>query len=205
MKITPEENLRFSARCEAKGTLAGGEREEGCRQDSRREARKSRCAGISGFAVGRTALEALGNQEADEIDHAVGIGPLVVIPAQDLDAVAYDLGQRRVEDGTALVALEVGADEQVFVVAEDALEGAFRSLFEGGVQSFGSDGLLGDEGQIDDGDVGCGDADGKAVQLARTLGMTSLRALAAPVEVGIIDKAAARARRRSLCGVSRMT
>src|SRR5579863_6292977 len=36
-------------------------------------------------------------------------------------------------------------------------------------------------------------------------GMTSFRALAAPVEVGIMLIAAARARRRSLCGKSRIT
>ena len=36
--------------------------------------------------------------------------------------------------------------------------------------------------------------------LPSTSGMTSLRALAAPVDVGIIDRAAARARRRSLWG-----
>jgi hypothetical protein len=37
-----------------------------------------------------------------------------------------------------------------------------------------------------------------------TSGITRLVALAAPVVVGIIDRAAARARRRSLCGRSRM-
>src|SRR5215472_2664693 len=36
-------------------------------------------------------------------------------------------------------------------------------------------------------------------------GITSFKAFAAPVEVGIIDSAAARARRRSLCGKSRIT
>src|SRR6266513_4913473 len=36
-------------------------------------------------------------------------------------------------------------------------------------------------------------------------GMTRCNALAAPVEVGIMDTAAARARRKSLCGKSKMT
>jgi membrane glycosyltransferase len=44
-----------------------------------------------------------------------------------------------------------------------------------------------------------------AVELALELGITRLVALAAPVVVGMMLVAAARARRRSLCGKSRMT
>jgi hypothetical protein len=38
-------------------------------------------------------LQALLDQEADQVDDAVGVAPLVVVPADDLDAVADDLGQ----------------------------------------------------------------------------------------------------------------
>ena len=44
----------------------------------------------------------------------------------------------------------------------------------------------------------------KPSSLPLSSGSTSPIALAAPVEVGMIDSAAARARRRSLCGKSRM-
>ncbi len=53
--------------------------------------------------------------------------------------------------------------------------------------------------------LGVGTRMAKPSSLPDISGMTSLRALAAPVELGIMERAAARARRRSLCGVSRMT
>jgi hypothetical protein len=39
-------------------------------------------------------LEAFADEEADQVDDAVGVAPLVVVPAEDLDAVADDLGER---------------------------------------------------------------------------------------------------------------
>ena len=54
--------------------------------------------------------------------------------------------------------------------------------------------------EVDERDVGHRDAHRDAVQLAASAGITSPIAFAAPVDVGIIDTAAARARRRSLCG-----
>lgn len=58
-----------------------------------------------GHCVGRNAplelvcnvLEAHG-LDAD-IDHAVRVAPLVVVPREDLDQVAYDLGAECIEDG----------------------------------------------------------------------------------------------------------
>ncbi len=38
-------------------------------------------------------LEALLDEERDEVLHAVGVAPLVVVPANDLGCVADDLGQ----------------------------------------------------------------------------------------------------------------
>src|SRR5215831_13539119 len=116
--------------------------------------------GAPGFEVG---LEAFLGQEADEIDHAVGVAPLVVVPAEDLDAVSDDLGERRVNDGGALVALEIGADEQVLVVAENAFELAFARGLERGIDGLGVCRLLGDVGEIDDGDVWRWDADCESV------------------------------------------
>ena len=40
-------------------------------------------------------------KKADEVDYAVGVAPLVVVPAENLDALADDLGERSVDDGTA--------------------------------------------------------------------------------------------------------
>src|ERR1700676_40522 len=53
--------------------------------------------------------------------------------------------------------------------------------------------------------LGVGTRIAKPSSLPARSGMTSFNALAAPVEVGIMLIAAARARRKSLCGKSRMT
>ena len=52
---------------------------------------------------------------------------------------------------------------------------------------------------------GVGTRIAKPSSLPEVSGITSFSALAAPVELGIMLNAAARARRKSLCGVSRMT
>src|SRR5882757_9408542 len=101
-------------------------------------------------------LESLLHQEGDEVLDAVGVAPLVVVPADDLAGVADDLGQLGVDDGGECVALEVGADELFVGVAEVGLQGAVGGCFEGGVDALDVDGLLGDEGEVDDRDVGGG-------------------------------------------------
>ena len=53
--------------------------------------------------------------------------------------------------------------------------------------------------------VGTGTRIAKPSNFPFNSGITSEIALAAPVEVGIIDSAAARERRRSLCGKSNIT
>ncbi len=68
-------------------------------------------------------LEALLDEEEDEVLDAVGVAPLVVVPADDLGCVADDLGQLGVEDGGERVAAEVGTDELFVCVAKVALQG----------------------------------------------------------------------------------
>ena len=57
----------------------------------------------------------------EEVEHTAGVAPLVVVPADELDEVLVErdtgLG---VEDGAALVAVQVAADDLVLGVAEDA-------------------------------------------------------------------------------------
>src|SRR4051812_22688752 len=62
--------------------------------------------------------------EHDDVDEAVRVAPLVVVPADDLDLVADDLGQARVEDARVRVGDDVAADDRVLGVLEDALERA---------------------------------------------------------------------------------
>src|SRR5208337_3865436 len=107
----------------------------------------------------------------------VGVAPLVVVPAQHLDAIADHLGQRRVYDRAALVALEVRADQQVRVDAQDALQFPLGGSNKGGVQVCDGRGLLSDVGQIHDRHVGSWNADGEAVELAGGLGDHQLQRL----------------------------
>src|SRR5580704_7388344 len=96
------------------------------------------------------SLKTLLYEEEDEVFDAVGVAPLVVVPADDFAGIADDFGQLGVDDGGERVALEVGADELFVGVAEDSLEGAFSGCLEGGVDAFDVDRLLGDERQVDD-------------------------------------------------------
>jgi hypothetical protein len=112
-------------------------------------------------------LQALFHQEGDEVLDAVGVAPLVVVPADDLAGVlAYYLGQFAVDDAAEGVALEVGGDEFFVGETENAFEFAIRGLLEGFVDRLVGDGLLGDEGEVDYGDVGGRDADGETVEFA---------------------------------------
>ena len=115
----------------------------------------------------RKLLQAFFDEEEDQVLDAAGVAPFVVVPGDDLAGVAADyLGEERVHDGGEWVALEVGADKLFGGEAEDALEFAFRGLLECFVDAGRGNRLLGDEGEVDDGDVGGRYADGETVQLA---------------------------------------
>lgn len=59
--------------------------------------------------------------EGDEVEDTAGVAPLVVVPGDELDEVGVEgdtgLG---VEDGGGVVAVEVGGDDLVLGVGEDA-------------------------------------------------------------------------------------
>mmetsp|Transcript_26627 Transcript_26627/g.53502 ORF Transcript_26627/g.53502 Transcript_26627/m.53502 type:complete len:232 (-) Transcript_26627:175-870(-) len=64
-----------------------------------------------------------------ELDETVGVAPLIVVPRDELAEciVQRDAGAR-VEDGGARIALEVGGDDLVLSVSEDALVGGILGL-----------------------------------------------------------------------------
>ena len=68
-------------------------------------------------------------------------------------------------------------DELFVGEAQNPLKFAFSRLLQGLVDRLVGDGLLGDEGEIDYRDVGGGDADGEAVELAGHLGDDQLEGL----------------------------
>src|SRR5690606_16572645 len=57
-----------------------------------------------------------------EVDETVGVAPLVVVPARDLDEVAADVGQLSVEDRGVRVELDVARDDRVLGVLEDSVQ-----------------------------------------------------------------------------------
>ena len=87
---------------------------------STRRPRRPRRRSSSGSA----SSERRAPTSVDEVDEAVGVAPLVVVPADDLDLVADDLGQPRVEDARRRVGDDVGGDDRVLGVAQVALERA---------------------------------------------------------------------------------
>ena len=143
-------------------------------------------------------------QLLDELHDPVGVAPLVVVPGDDLDhRPVHDRGQLRVDDRRGGVLDDVGGDDRVLGVGQQALQ---RAAVGGGLQR-GVDLLdgglaVGLDRQVDDAAGGTGARTANPWSLPLSSGITSPIALAAPVEAGIRLIAAARARRRSRWGMS---
>jgi len=102
-----------------------------------------------------------------EVEDTAGVGPLVVVPADELDEVGVqgDAGLD-VEDGGVFVAEQVAGDDVVASVSEDTFEVTIGSLLDGLCDLIVRGALLEADGQVDNGDVGGRDADGHASELA---------------------------------------
>src|SRR5438477_6568137 len=110
-------------------------------------------------------------QELDEVAAAAGVAPLIVVPGQNFyAAVAHNFGVFGVDDGGIGIPLEVGGDEFLFGVTEDALHGAAGGGFQGGVDGFFCRWLVDENGEIHDAHVGSGYAHGIAVEFALQFG-----------------------------------
>src|SRR5215218_3864911 len=116
-------------------------------------------------------LAQLGRDKLRKVNEPVGVAPFVVVPGNNLDLVADHLGEAGVEDGRGGVADNVGGDDGLVRVGQEALQFlGFSGTLEGGVD-FLHGGLAGDgDGEVGGGAGGDGNADGVAVQLALELG-----------------------------------
>src|SRR3954470_14005420 len=112
----------------------------------------SRTLALSKDINGRETAASGGQNLAGQLDAAVGVAPLVVVPADRLDqlAVADHHRLRGVEDRGARVADDVGGDDRVLGIGEDPLHRPLGSCFDGGVDLLGIDRLRGGEGEVDD-------------------------------------------------------
>ena len=105
--------------------------------------------------------------DASHLENLVRIAPLVIVPGADLDegGIELDAGLD-VEDRRAGVAAEVGRNDSLVGVTENALELALGSLLHSGADILVGSFLLELDGEVDEGDVGRGNADGHARELA---------------------------------------
>ena len=105
--------------------------------------------------------------DADHLENLVRVAPLVIVPCADLDErlVELDAGLD-VENGRACVIAEVGGDDSLVGVAENALELALAGGLHRGADLIVGGFLLELAGEVDEGDVARGNADGHAGELA---------------------------------------
>ena len=107
----------------------------------------------------------------EQINYAVGVAPLVVVPRHQLDEGRRERDARvSVEDRGVLVADEVRGDDCVLGVVEDALHRALGGGLEGGVDLLDRDLALDDGREVGQRAVRSRNAEREAVQLAGQLG-----------------------------------
>jgi hypothetical protein len=102
-----------------------------------------------------------------QVDHAVGVAPLVVVPGDDLDEA---WGQSNtgisIEDGGEWAGGEVSRDNGVLGVAQDSLKGSLRCLLNLGLDLVVAGVGAEADGEVNDGDVSGWDTEGHAGELA---------------------------------------
>src|SRR6266481_373239 len=131
----------------------------------------------SGQGLACPTLE-LRRQEFDQVAATAGVAPLIVVPGQDLDAaVTDDFGVLGIHDGGIRIALEVGGDELFFGVSKNTFHWSAGGSFQGGVDGFFCGGLVDENGQVHDADVGRGHAHGVAVEFALQFGNDEVQSL----------------------------
>mmetsp|Transcript_24576 Transcript_24576/g.60390 ORF Transcript_24576/g.60390 Transcript_24576/m.60390 type:complete len:386 (-) Transcript_24576:348-1505(-) len=113
----------------------------------------------------------LGGGELSQVDHALGVAPLVIVPRHHLDqVVAHHHGERGVDGGGDVGAQEVAGHQGLVAHGEDALHGAGGGLAEGVVDLLRRGLLLHLDAHVHHGHVGGGHAQRDAVELALELG-----------------------------------
>lgn len=107
----------------------------------------------------------------DKVTDSSRVSVLVVVPRDELDEVLVErdtgLG---VEDGGFGGTNEIGRDEFILGVTQDALEFTLGSSLHGSLDFLVGGGLLDSSDQVDDGDVGSGDSESHTGQLAVEFG-----------------------------------
>merc|ERR1719461_2432784 len=113
----------------------------------------------------------LGRNDGSQVNHTLGVAPLVVIPHDHFDEVLpHDHGERSI-DGVRVVRLhEVAGDKGLLLEIDDALHGTISSSLDCCVHILLGAALADLDDEINNGDVGSGNPQSDAVQLALVLG-----------------------------------
>ena len=94
-------------------------------------------------------------------------GPLVVVPCANLYEGRIELDTSLdVKDGSTCIVAEIGGDDSLVGVTEDTLEFAFGSFLHGSADLIVGSGSVELAGEVDEGNVGSGNAEGHAGELA---------------------------------------
>jgi len=120
-----------------------------------------------GFYI--NCLEALSVEE--EIDNTVAVAPLVIVPCDELDEglVQSDTGLG-IEDRGLALAVEIGGNNELVSVSEDALELTLRGLLDCSADLVIGGLLLELAGKVNDRHVESGHTEGHASELANKAG-----------------------------------
>ena len=107
-----------------------------------------------------TGLGVLLGSEGNEVADTAGVAPLVIVPGNELDEGVGKLNTGLgVEDGGVGVADEVGGDDSLVSVLDDALVLALRCSLDGSGDLVVLGGLLEADDEIDDRYVEGGDTE----------------------------------------------
>lgn len=91
---------------------------------------------------------------ADEVKDTARVSPLVVVPRDELDKVVVQGDTSlSIENGGVVVSVQVGRDNLILSVAENALELSLRGSLDGSLDFLVGGWLLQADGQVDNGDV----------------------------------------------------
>lgn len=141
-----------------------------------------------------------GGHMLDEVNKLVGITPFIVVPSNELYEmiVEHDAGGC-IEDGSSLIVIEIGRDNSVLGVSDDAGEfGAFACCFHNCLDFIVSCGLFEHAGEVNNRNVNGGNAHAHAGQLAVKSGDDLADCLCCTGVLGMMLCAAARPPRQSL-------
>ena len=108
---------------------------------------------------------------AGEVEHLAAEAPLVVVPSHELNEVIVKSETGLcIENAGVGIGDEVGGDDILVDILDNALHRAFGGCLDGGADLIVACTLFEAAGEVNDGDIGAGDAHGGAGQLAVELG-----------------------------------